>query len=104
MLTDEMRSTSSLASVSGTDGDLSLNYIYLSRPKSRVEHRSRIHAGATSLDVSGKPASRLHGRYWTDRDSRGELDFTARVVQLADDYETAAKLFESYPAAIHNSA
>lgn len=94
MLTDEMRSTSSLAEVvAAADGASSLNYLYLSRPKSSVEPQSRMHPGATSLDVTGTPATRLHGRYWTDRESRGELDFDQRTRKLADDYETAASLF-----------
>jgi hypothetical protein len=94
MLTDEMRSTSSLAEVSKVDDAASLNYIYLSRPRSHVEHRSRMHFGSTSLDISGKPATRLQGRYWTDRDSRGELDLDQRVRKDADDYESAARLFQ----------
>jgi hypothetical protein len=93
MLTDEMRSRSSLASVSAAEDGTSLNYIYLSRPDSRVEHRSRMHPGATSLDVTGRPATRLKGRYWTDRDSRGELDFVDRVAKHVDDYDSAESLF-----------
>lgn len=94
MITDEMRSRSSMAQVAGDDGDVSLDYLYLSRPQSSVEHRSRMHHGSTSLDVSGRPATRLHGHYWTDRDSRGELDFGQRVVKVVDDYESAEKLFQ----------
>jgi hypothetical protein len=93
MLTDEMRSKSSLANISTLDGSTTFDYIYLSRPDSSVEHRSRMHPGATSLDVTGKPATRLRGRYWTDRDSRGELDFVEHVGKHAGDYETAMNLF-----------
>ncbi len=93
MLTDEMRSRSSLSSLSGTDGDRSLDYMYLSRPDSRVEHRSRIHHGSTSLDLTGRPVTRLRGRYWTNRDSRGELDFKEHVKATVDDYESAVAQF-----------
>lgn len=95
MLTDEMRSKSSLATISTFDGTTSLDYIYLSRPDSRVEYRSRMHPGATSLDVVGRPATRLRGRYWTDRDTRGELDFFTREKRHADDFATAEALFTS---------
>jgi hypothetical protein len=59
----------------------------------RVEHRSRMHHGSTVLDISGRPVRRLRGRYWTDRDSKGELEFTERSNKLADDFGEAAALF-----------
>jgi hypothetical protein len=93
LLTDESRSWSSYGVVSTVDGAVSLDYIYLHRPDSRVEHRSRMHHGSASFDIIGRPATRLRGRYWTDRDSKGELDFTQRRNKTADDYETAAALF-----------
>lgn len=93
MLTNEMRSASTLASLSGVDGQRSLDYMYLSRPDSRFEKHSRIHHGSTSLDVTGTPPDRLCGRYWTNRDSRGELDFTERQRGFADTYDTAVLMF-----------
>jgi hypothetical protein len=95
LLTDESRSTSALGEVSEVDGSVVLTYMYLNKPDLRVEHRSRIHHGSTVFDVSGSPARRLKGRYWTDRDSKGELDFAERDKKhLADDFAEAAKLFE----------
>ena len=79
--------------MSGGDGSASLDYMYLNRPDSRFEHRSRMHHGSTSLDITGLPAKRLHGRYWTDRDSKGELDFVERKKHAAEDYQEAAGLF-----------
>lgn len=93
LLTDESRSKSSLTVVSSLDGDASLDYMYLNQPDPRVEHRSRMHHGSASLHVSGCPATRLKGRYWTDRDTKGELAFTVRHTHHADDYEQAAGLF-----------
>ncbi len=52
-----------------------------------------MHHGSTVLDIVGNPAKRLSGRYWTDRDSRGELAFTERSKKIADDYLDAAELF-----------
>lgn len=98
LYTDESKSSSSLASVSVPDGTAVLDYLYLNRPKSSVEHRSRMHHGSTVLDVIGNPAKRLEGRYWTDRDSRGELSFTERSPKIADDYIDAVKLFEEAEA------
>jgi hypothetical protein len=93
LVTDESRSTSTLGAVSTVDGGSMLTYLYLNRPDMRVEHRSRMHHGSTVLDISGSPSERLKGRYWTDRDSKGELDFTERVSKLAEDFDTATRLF-----------
>jgi hypothetical protein len=97
LLTNETTSQSTLASVSDVNGSASLDYLYLDRPKASVRHRSPIHHGSGSLSVSGRPATRLHGQYWTDRDSRGEVDFVERRQELADDFEAAQELFASRP-------
>lgn len=93
LLTDEARSRSSLAKVSISDGVTSFEYIFTGNPDPSVEDRSRAHRGAGSLIASGRPATRLQGRYWTDRDSRGEVDFEQRNRVAAEDFKTAAKLF-----------
>jgi hypothetical protein len=93
LFTDESRSTSSLGQISAIDGAYVLAYLYLNIPEMRVEHHSRIHHGSTVLDVSGHPANRLRGRYWTDRDSKGELDFVERAKRIADDFTDASRLF-----------
>jgi hypothetical protein len=79
--------------VTAIDGAVELTYLYLNRPDANVEHRSRMHHGSTALDISGSPAKRLKGRYWTDRDSKGELDFTECNKQLVDDFDEATALF-----------
>lgn len=94
LLTNESRSKSSLATISDDGVGASLNYMYLNRPDSRFEHRSRMHHGSTSLDIVGQIATRLRGRYWTNRDSRGELDFNERTIQFADDFSQAELLFD----------
>jgi hypothetical protein len=93
LLTDESRSSSSLAEVREVDGTQVLAYMYLNKPEMSVEHRSRMHHGSCVLDIFGSPATRLHGRYWTDRDTRGELKFSERSRKVADSYESAASLF-----------
>lgn len=93
MHTDESRSHSSLGRVTSTNALSELDYMYLNQPESRIEYRSRMHVGSTSLDITGRPATRLKGRYWTNRDSRGELDFPMRVRGFADDYDSSAALF-----------
>lgn len=93
MLTNESKSKSSLATISDDGVSASLDYMYLNRPKSRFEHRSRMHHGSTSLDIVGRPVVRLRGNYWTSRDSRGELELLQRVSTLAEDFDQAEALF-----------
>lgn len=93
LLTNESASRSALAKVRPGNGSAGIDYMYLNEPNSSVEHRSRMHHGSTSLAITGNPATRLWGRYWTDRDSRGELNFTDRRGSLADDFESAVKMF-----------
>lgn len=92
LYSDESVSRSSLAHVAIDSIEPSISYIYLNRPDTRVEHRSRSHNGSVFLAVSGSPANRLRGRYWTDRDTRGELEFCRRSRTRADDYQHAVAL------------
>jgi hypothetical protein len=94
LLTDESSSRSTMANLAEDEIGAALSYIYLNRPKVNVEHRSRMHNGSAFLEVSGRPASRLHGRYWTDRDTRGEFNFDQRRAAIADDFGEAAGLFQ----------
>jgi hypothetical protein len=94
LLTEESRSYSSLAEVVEDRTAAMLHYFYLNRPQSRVENRSRIHPGAASLDLIGRPVTRLSGRYWTDRNSRGELEFSEKQLAYVDGFAEAKKLFD----------
>lgn len=93
LLTNESKSESSLSGVTKTEGLTVLHYLFFNKPKMKHEAVSRMHHGSTTLEVSGKPSRRLTGRYWTDRDTRGELDFNAHKKKIADDFEEAASLF-----------
>ena len=93
LYTDEAKSYSTLGQVSTKTSLPALEYLYEGRPESRVEDRSRAHRGTASLDISGLPATKLKGRYWTDRDSKGEIVFTSRDKRLADDDHNAESLF-----------
>lgn len=93
LLTDESRSRSSHGIVLTADGAAALDYMYFNRPDTSVEHRSRMHHGSASLDITGCPATRLRGRYWTDRDTKGELDFAEHRSKTSDDFDEAGRLF-----------
>lgn len=93
LMTKESTSSSSLAQVVDADGTAALSYLYLNQPRTVVRERSPIHHGSAILEVAGKPVRRLSGRYWTDRDSRGELKFEQRCRRIADDFAEAASYF-----------
>lgn len=94
LLTDESKSVSAVAFISEVNKSTELAYLYANRPDMRFEDRSRVHYGATVLNVAGNPAVRLQGRYWTDRDSKGELCFGVRNSgKLGDDFVGAVALF-----------
>lgn len=97
LVTKESCSSSTLARVARADGFTVLDYLYLNRPRVAVQDRSPMHHGSVALEVSGTPAHRLAGRYWTDRDSKGELHFEARRSKVVDDFADAAALFQGTP-------
>lgn len=103
LISDESESTSSMFEIISHDGHATLAYMYLNKPDSRHEHRSRIHHGSTMLTITGTPATRLRGRYWTDRDTRGELDFVSRVPSVAEDFDEAVALFSKQSLAASRS-
>ena len=92
LLTDESQSQSQsvLAKATKVNG---LSYLYLNEPEMAANEGSHIHRGAAIFRLSDTPVARLRGRYWTDRETRGELIFKERHSKLADDYEMAAALF-----------
>ena len=93
LLTDESRSVSTLVKVCDDGTSATLDYMYLNHPDSRFEDRSRMHHGSASIELIGRPVTRLKGRYWTSRDSKGELSFERRDVARADGFLEAGALF-----------
>lgn len=94
LFTNESKSRSTSAVLMHDGGEWTLGYMYLNKPGMKVEHRSRMHHGSTILDIVGMPVLRMQGRYWTDRDSKGELTFTEHRKKIADDYQSARGLFD----------
>ena len=92
LLTDESQSQSYslLAKATKENG---LGYLYLNEPEMDADESSHMHRGAAIFRLSDTPVALLRGRYWTDRETTGELVFKERCPKLADDYEMAAALF-----------
>lgn len=93
LITKESKSRSIVGVIDDQgDGAHALVSIYRNTPKLRVRERSPIHHGALMLDVSGKPANRLEGFYWTDRKTMGELELHTRYDKLITDHNEGALL------------
>lgn len=76
-MTAESKSYSRAATVqSAPDGHLNVvEFTYSNSPRVSVQHRSQAHDGACSLEVVEKPDRKLVGKYWTERNTKGEMDF-----------------------------
>ncbi len=75
-------------------GRTELNYMYFNSPSLQAGDVSRPHRGAVALIDSGRPAERLGERYWTDRQTGGGMTLLQRRPEYADDFDTAARLFD----------
>jgi hypothetical protein len=51
--------------------------------------RSQFCNGGAILEIVGNPATKMKGRYWTDRSSRGELIFGEHPPEIAQSFEEA---------------
>lgn len=59
-----------------------LVYTYTSKPKSSVKERSSPHDGTIVFEIIDIPNVKLKGRYWTDRETTGEIILTFREKTL----------------------
>ncbi len=76
------------------DGSRSIVGVYRNEPKIAVMDRSRIHHGALLLSVHGQPPARLTGKYWTDRETAGDIELFDHKPVSYDDFKTATKAWE----------
>jgi hypothetical protein len=91
LMTKESSSRSLVAALDNSNDQLPLlTSTYVNTPQLLIQGRSRIHHGAVMLDVHGNPPDRLTGTYWTDRDTKGQLNLSARTRALYTSFEEAA--------------
>ena len=81
--TKESRSESRAAIWAQTSGGNLLTYTYANQPRHEIEGRSRPHLGTAALDVVGLRPEVLHGGYFTDRYTKGDMDL--RLVDRSAD-------------------
>jgi hypothetical protein len=72
--TAESRSDSRAAIWAKTGGGELLTYNYTNKPRRELEARSQPHLGTAALDVVGLRPNVLHGDYFTDRYTKGDME------------------------------
>lgn len=93
LMTKESKSCSTTATVEDDGCDqYQLVAQYRNTPRASVRERSEVHHGSFKLDIGGEPTDRLEGYYWTDRETMGELSFSARSLSIVDSYAHAQQL------------
>lgn len=91
LISNESTSVSLVSSLDARrDGVTTMQWTYRNTPGLLLQKRSRIHHGAVMLEVHGTPPKRLSGYYWTDRDTKGELNFGSRSSKVHTDFEGAS--------------
>jgi len=77
-----------------------LAYSYTSKPKPSVKERSTSYDGTIVFDLIGTPVSKIEGRYWTDRETTGEITLTYRGKKVL---EEIPEDFSPHPVSGKNS-
>ncbi len=72
------------------DGVYTVASIYRNTPRQDHRDHSPIHHGAMLIHVEGDPVKALRAEYWTDRLTRGRIDFAEKNDTIYFEFETAS--------------
>jgi hypothetical protein len=98
LFTAESSSVSEIGSfIKGQDDCQELLYTYRNDPGIDVRKRSPIHYGAARLTVSEKN-ERLHGPYWTDRQTIGDMNFHRVSTSTCNSFQECERVAASVSA------
>ncbi|AYF43748.1 hypothetical protein BALOs_0738 [Halobacteriovorax sp. BALOs_7] len=88
-MTRESKSWSSSSAINiDSDNQIkTLDFVYTNKPRVSVHERSNAHDGACSLDIIQGEERKLIGKYWTDRNTKGEMDFRFLKKELIETFE-----------------
>ena len=73
------------------DGVYTVASVYRNNPKQEHRDRSPIHHGAMLIFIEGDPVKSLRAEYWTDRLTRGRIDFAEKSKDYFFDFASASK-------------
>ena len=93
MITEEMESYSYAEGfIIDSDKQIkNLAYSYTSNPKSSLRYRSTPHDGTIVFKIVEKPLLKLEGRYWTERETTGEIKVEFYSKEIIDELQIKQK-------------
>jgi hypothetical protein len=101
LLTAESRSRSLTCALDESSPDSWVaSSTYINTPQLLVQDRSRIHHGSMVLNLHGSPPHSLDGAYWTDRDTKGQIELSSWSPRKHNDFASA----QADPAFAHPPA
>ncbi len=81
--------------VCSADGLYCVSGVYRNEPRLQVRDRSPIHYGAVWLRVIVEPTKKLIGHYWTDRETKGEMELGEQQNKKFQDFQSARNYYEA---------
>jgi len=90
LMTKESRSMLLAHSIEQQEDDnlFKLVGVYRNEPKIELQGvKSEIHHGSFVLEIHGSPVESLEGHYWTDRETKGQMELFGRMKKLYNTYE-----------------
>ncbi|MFE5674369.1 hypothetical protein ACFQ7B_08885 [Streptomyces erythrochromogenes] len=104
LFTADSLSTSTHASLlRGEDGRWCLRWQFTNQPRPGARQRSQRHRGVAELWIGAVPGEGLHGEYFTDRRTYGELSLTEWSPRRYGSASTALAATDFAPAAPHTA-
>ena len=87
-MTRESKSWSSSSAISiDPDNQIKvLDFVYSNNPRVGVHGRSNAHDGACSLEIINGETKKLKGKYWTDRNTKGEIELVFQDEKLREEF------------------
>jgi hypothetical protein len=93
LMTPESKSRSvAEAIVRNPNGEFAVHYQYRNLPRLEVRDRSPEHSGSTALEIPDTSPRRIEGEYWTNRRTRGTLEFSRASRTIVGSFSDAAEL------------
>lgn len=83
--------------VCSVDSQYCVSGVYRNEPRYQERDHSEIHYGAVWLQVIDTATKMLHGHYWTDRNTAGEMRLTDRRKPKFQDFISAQSYYAQTP-------
>jgi hypothetical protein len=79
--------------VCSSDGLYCISGVYRNEPRLELRDRSPIHYGGVWLKVIDEPSKKMIGHYWTDRESKGEMELSYQQNKKFQTFQSAQNYY-----------